>query len=271
MARELVGHSPGFSQRRVCRILKAHRSSCRYRHKTPSNALLRAELRRLAEKYPRYGYRRLHVMLDKEQFLVNHKTTYRAYCQENLKLSRRQTRKTKRIRCKQAERPTQANEQWAMDFVSDAIEGGTRFRVFAVIDVCTKQCLTATVETSMPSRRVCQALEQAMEEYGRPERIIQDNGPEFASKKTMQWHEDQNIIQDFIEPGKPYQNGFCESFNARLRAECLDTHCFRSIAHARELIEAWRLEYNAERPHSSLNYLSPDAYRQQLEQTNRMM
>lgn len=271
MARELLGHSAGFSQRRVCRLLEVHRSSCRYEHKTPSNALLRAELRRLAEIYPRYGYRRLHIMLDKEQFPVNRKATYRAYRQEDLKLSRRKTRKKKRIRRKTADIPTMANEQWAMDFVSDVTEGGTRFRVFAVIDVCTKQCLTATVSTSMPSRRVCQALEEAMEEYGRPERITQDNGPEFASKKTMQWHEEQQIDQDFIEPGKPYQNGFCESFNARFRAECLDIHCFRNVDHARKLIEEWRLEYNSKRPHSSLNYLAPDAYRKQLEQPEMMM
>lgn len=238
------------------------RSSHRYRHRRPSNILLRSWLKKLAEKHPRYGYRRLGKLLRKNGKTVNHKAVYRAYTQEALMIRRRRTRKIKRVRVGKTSLPTAPNQLWAMDFVSDSTTCGQRVRTLAVIDVFTRECVSMTVDTSLPSARVRRALEQAIAQYGTPKAIRMDNGPEFTAHQTVEWLDERGILQDFIEPGKPYQNGHCESFNARYRDECLNVHIFRNILEARRQSDAWRDNYNNERPHSSLKGMTPVEFRE---------
>lgn len=250
--------------RRVCTLLSISRSTMRYKPKRIACEPLRAALRRLAAKYPRFGYRRLHHLIAKEQGPINHKRIYKAYTEEGLGLARRRTRKMKRIRIGKSETPSTPNQTWAMDFVSDSTESGQRFRVLGVIDICTKENLCLTPRTSFRAKNVCHMLDQAIEMYGKPRRIRMDNGPGFRAKHTMQWFAEHGIVQEFIEPGKPYQNGHCESFNARFRDECLDLELFRNLPNAEQRIEAWREHYNTIRPHSSLHGQTPTAFKYEL-------
>jgi putative transposase len=224
---------------------------------------LRTALRQLAQKYPRFGYRRLHRMLEKEDVCINHKTVYRVYKQEGLALLRRRTRKVKRVRVGKPTGPSAPNQLWAMDFVSDSTVKGQHFRTLTVIDVFTRECVALVPQASFSAHKVCQALEGAIETHGKPDSIRMDNGPEFTAKKTTSWFCEREIFQDFIEPGKPYQNGNNESFNARFRDECLNVEQFRNLTDAKRLISAWKHHYNTIRPHSSLDGLPPLVFKSQ--------
>jgi putative transposase len=188
---------------------------------------------------------------------VDHKRVYRIYREEGLMVRRR---KRKRVAERRGPSPTSAvvpNACWCLDFMSDALATGRRFRTLGVIDTCTREALAIEVDTSLPSARVVRVLEQLITERGRPTEIVLDNGPELISRLLDQWAHTHGIALGFIEPGKPEQNAVMESFNGRFRDECLNSHWFTSLADARHIIEAWRQDYNQVRPHSSLGYHTP--------------
>ncbi len=192
------------------------------------------------------------MVLKREGMKVNHKKVYRIYIQSGLKVAKRKTRRKAMGERKIDILITKPNQRWALDFVSDALSDGRRIRLLTIIDVYTRLCLKLVVETSLPGKSVLRALEEAIEEFGRPEEIISDNGTEFTSNIVLQWCHQKGQSWKYIAPGKPYQNGSIESFNGKLRDECLNENWFLSLKDAKMLIEAWRHEYNNERPHSAL-------------------
>lgn len=248
----------GVSERRACRVVGIGRSSMRYRPTArPDEERLRGRLRELAAERRRFGYRRLHVLLGREGVAVNHKRVERLYRAEGLAVRRRA-----RKRVAAAERaplllPTAPNEQWSLDFVSDALSWGRRIRLLVVVDTVTREALAIEVDTSLPGERVVRVLERIAAERGVPSAIVLDNGPELTGRALDQWAYGRGVQLRFIEPGKPMQNGFAESFVGRLRDECLNEHWFTGLADARRTVEAWRRDYNAVRPHSSLGYRTP--------------
>lgn len=248
------------SERHVCELMAVPRSSGRYRSRR-DDSQIQERLRELAREHPRFGYRRLHLYLH-EEMGVNHKKVQRVY--RELGLSVKRTRR-KHLRRTPAPRPvlTAPNQEWALDFASDVTSAGQRFRVFGVIDRFTRQCLALEVAASFPSRRVTRVLERALAEYGKPQSIRSDNGPELTSRHYLAWAIEWKIDLVHIQPGKPTQNGGMESFNGKLRDECLNTSWFWNLFDARKKISDWKTEYNFRRPHSSLGYLTPNEYARQ--------
>jgi putative transposase len=245
------------SERHACRLLGLGRSSYRYRaRKAERDAALRAQLKELAAKRMRFGYR-LTAMLVREGISVNHKHVYRLYCEEGLAMRIRQRRRigwTGGVSSPGASRP---NERWSMDFVSDCVSTGRVIRMLTVVDDCTRECPAIEVDTSLGGLRVRRVLDRIARERGLPEAIVLDNGPEFRGRALAAWSEERGVRLEFIQPGKPAQNAYAESFNGRLRDECLNANWFTSLSDARRKIESWRQDYNQQRPHSSLNYLPP--------------
>ena len=252
--------SHGLSERRACGLVEITRRSFRRRPAPDRNAQLRKRLRSLAEERRRWGCPRLHRMLRREGLVVNHKRVERIYREEGLSLRRRQKRK--RLSHLRVVRPlpTAANKIWAMDFIHDSLWSGRRYRALAVIDQWSRESLAIEVDVSLTGERVKRVLERLRASRGLPEVILTDNGPEFTGRVLEQWASDNHVQLQFIEPGKPIQNAFIESFNSRLREECLNEHVFVSLDDARRKIEHWRVQYNRHRPHSSLGYLSPEEF-----------
>jgi putative transposase len=255
----------GLSERRACRLVGIGRSTLRYRSRArPEEESLRQRLRELAAVRPRFGYRRLHV-LRREGVIVNHKRVERLYREEGLAVRRRTRKRVARDGRGRAAVPGRPNQQWGVDFVSDALAWGRRIRLFTVVDIFTREALAIEVDTSLPGGRVVRVLERLGAERGVPDEIVLDNGPELAGKALDQWAYERGVRLRFIEPGKPIQNAFVESFQGRLRDECLSRHWFVSLADARHIIEAWRQDYNRARPHSALGYRPPEEFRQTFE------
>lgn len=249
------------SERRACWLISLARSTCRYKpHPALENEQLRARLRELAAKQPRFGYRRLHALIRREGTAVNHKRIHRLYRLEGLALRRKRKRKWVRAGSGPRDTVSQPNERWSLDFVSDAAANGQTIRVLAVVDDFTRECLALEVDTSIPGMRVARTLDQIVTERGRPQGIVLDNGPEMRSRAMEGWSESNRVPLLFIEPGKPVQNAFVESFNGRLRDECLNANWFLNLADARRKIQLWFKDYNNERPHSALAYLTPSEY-----------
>ena len=248
------------SERRICGLMEIPRMSCRYRSRR-DDSVLRERLVELAREKPRFGYRRLHVMLcrDEPEARINHKRVWRVY--HDLGLSVRRTRR-KRLTRLLRPRPmlTAPNQEWAIDFASDVTANGRRLRIFSVVDCYTRECLTLEVDTSMPSRRVTRALAAIMETRGAPVAIRSDNGSEMTSRHYLAWCIERRIDAIHIQPGKPTQNAHVESFHGRLRDECLNVSWFWNLFDARRKIGVWRIEYNCERPHSALGYLTPSEF-----------
>ena len=246
------------SERRVCGLMGMAVSSCRYQTKR-SDERLRSRLVELAGSKPRFGYRRLHVLLERNGERVNHKRVHRVYREAGLSLRRK-----KRKHCVREGKPllerVLANQEWALDFVHDAVECGRMIRILSVVDGCTRECLGLEVDTSFASRRVTRILEQVIVERGLPGAIRCDNGPEFTSRHFLAWCVERKIELLHIQPGKPTQNGRMESFNGRLRDEFLNVSWFQNLFDAKRKGAAWKREYNEERPHSSLGYLTPHEY-----------
>lgn len=224
------------------------------------SAEVEAKLVELAAKRPRFGYRRLAVLLKREGYPANHKRVYRLYKQGNLALRRKGRKRLASIARVPLAQPVKANQMWAMDFVHDTLSDGRKFRTLNIVDVYTRECRAIEVDTSLGGQRVVRVLERLCEEHGAPERIMMDNGPEFTSKVLDAWAYQQNVTLAFIRPGKPMENGYVESFNGKFRDECLNSHWFTSMADARCTIEEWRCDYNETRPHSSLCQLTPSAF-----------
>lgn len=215
-------------------------------------------MRELAARYPRYGHPLLHGLLRAEGLVVNRKRSYRIYREEELGLRRKRRGKLKRERLRLA-LPAAAGQRFSMDFVSDQLANGRRFRVLNVIDDFSRECLLQVVDTGISGARVARELGR----LAPPAEIVCDNGPEFTSKALFGWAQDNAVALCFIQPGKPVQNAFVESFNGKFREACLDQHWFRDLEEARTLIEAWRVHYNTVRPHSALRGLPPGAYAKQ--------
>ncbi len=248
------------SERRACRLVGIDRTSCRYRAREQEPQGLRDRLRSLAAERRRFGYRRLTVLLRREGWAVNHKRVYRLYRQEGLGVRRRKRKRMGAVERQPLAIPTRPNERWSMDFVSDALGEGRKFRSLNIVDDFNRECLAAEVDTSIPGARVVCVLERLGELRGSPEVLVTDNGPEFAGQALDVWAYEQGVKRHFIEPGKPVQNAFIESFNGKMRDECLNEHWFTSLREARETIEAWRRDYNEVRPHSSLGNRTPQEF-----------
>ena len=268
--REAVAHlrdAFDMSERRACRIIGAGRSSVRYRATRADDAELRGRLKALAAERRRFGYRRLHVLLRREGHAVNAKKVQRLYREEQLTVRRRRGRKRAISTRAPLALPQGPNQRWSLDFVSDQLTDGRRFRILAVVDDCTRECLALVADTSLSGRRVARELDHLVRLRGRPKAIVSDNGTEFTANAILGWADETGIGWHYIAPGKPQQNGFIESFNGRLRDELLNETLFHSLPHARAVLEAWRRDYNEERPHSRLGWMTPQAYRDALTTT----
>lgn len=243
---------------RACGLVGISRSLYRYESKRAAgNAAVAARLTELAAQKRRYGYRRLHVLLRREGHAINRKRTYRLYCQAGLAVRRRKRKRIAPAERRPLAKPAAPNQSWSMDFVADGLVGGRRLRCLAIVDDCTRECVAIEVDTSLPGLRVAAVLDRLAELRGLPDSISVDNGPEFAGQVLDAWAYARGVRLAFIRPGKPVDNAYIESFNGRLRDECLNEHWFITLAHARAAIERWRHEYNTERPHSALGYLTP--------------
>ena len=255
------------SERHACRLVGLARSTNRYQvRKAGRDAALRTRLKELAAKRMRFGYRRLTAMLMREGMAVNHKRVYRLYREEGLAMRIRARRRIRWSGPVPIHAASQPNERWSIDFLSDCVSSGRVIRMLTIVDGCTRECPAIEVDTSLGGLRVRRVLDRVAGERGLPEAIVLDNGPEFRSRALAAWSEERGVRLEFIQPGKPMQNAFAESFNGRLRDECLNANWFTSLSDARRKIEAWREDYNQQRPHSSLNYMPPaDFAKQQAE------
>ena len=246
------------AERRACRVLGFARSSFRYQSRRDPRAELRVRLRDLAASRVHYGYVRLWVLLRREGWVVNKKLVYRLYCEEGLGIRRRKPRRRKSVQVREARVPVQhANEIWSMDFMSDQLVGGQRFRLLTLVDNHSRESLAIEVGQRLTGDDVVRALEQVTTERGKPQSIRVDNGPEFISRSLDLWAYFNGVKLDFSRPGKPTDNAVIESFNGRLRDECLNQHWFLSLDEAKRLTEAWREDYNRVRPHASLGQRTP--------------
>jgi putative transposase len=216
----------------------------------------------LAAQRPRFGYRRLHALLRREGIIINHKRLERLYREEGLAVRRRTRKSLTPILRGRPALPQRVNEQWALDFLQDALASGRKLRVLSIIDVFTREALALEVDTSLPGSRVVRVLERLCGQRERPAQLVLDNGPELISRALEQWAHEHTVTLHFIEPGKPMQNAHCESFHGRLRDECLNEHWFLGLGDARRIVETWRQDYNQVRPHSALSYQTPEAFRQ---------
>lgn len=260
MAVAHVTASFGLSIRKACLLVDLSRTAYGYEPNRSDDTSLRQRMREIAAERKRFGSPRLHIMLKREGLVINHKRTERIYREEGLALRRKRRRKGAagaRVIMPAPERP---NQRWSMDFVTDSLVTGRRFRAFAIVDDFSRECPVIEVDTSLGGRRVVGLLEKLGEQRGLPEIITVDNGPEFAGKALDEWAYRRGIKLSFIRPGKPIENAFIESFNGRLRDECLNTNWFLSLKHARTVIEEWRRDYNSVRPHSSLGGRSPEEF-----------
>jgi putative transposase len=248
------------SQRRACGLIGSHRSTIRYQRRGRDDEPIRRRLAELARERSRFGYRRLHVLLRRDGHLVNHKRVLRLYRLAGLGLRRQKRKRMPGVARGASELPTRPNECWALDFVSDTLAWGRRIRCLTVVDCFTRESPAIEIDTSLPGARVVRVLEDLSLQRGVPNTILMDNGPELTSRVLDQWAYEHGVQLRFIDPGKPVQNAFIESFNGRFRDECLNQHWFASLTHARRVVDAWRLDYNRARPHSSLGYLTPNEF-----------
>lgn len=250
----------GLSERSACRALGMPRATQRYVSCKGSNDELLAKMRELASKRPRAGYRTLYTLLRREGCDANHKRVYRLYRADGLSL-RIKRRKRRAASKREAPPPVlRPNDRWAMDFVSDTTSDGRRFRILTLIDTFTRRTPGVVVERSISGPRVVRFLDEVAQRLGYPKSITVDNGPEFISKALDQWAHAHSVTLHFSRPGKPVDNAFIESFNGRLREECLNTNWFYGLDDAREIIGNWLTDYNEQRPHSSLAGLTPAEY-----------
>lgn len=258
-----VKETRDLSERRVCAVLGVVRGLVRYRFTRPPDTRTRERLRELAAERRRFGYRRLDVLLRREGIEHNIKKVRRIYREENLMVKRRKGRKKATGTRQPLPKPDSVGQVWSLDFMSDTLACGRRFRVLAVMDQCSRECLLAIADTSMPGLRLVRELEMLVQVHGRPKAIVSDNGPELISSAVLAWT-GKDLDWHYIQPGKPQQNGFTESLNGKIRDEFLNENWFNSVAEARVLLEAWRQDYNSVRPHSSLGYLTPKEYADKL-------
>ncbi|MGO8647482.1 IS3-like element ISRle4 family transposase [Rhizobium ruizarguesonis] len=252
------------SERRACKAIGFCRMTVRYETRRDDDHELRERMKALAHERRRFGYRRIHVLLRREGHLVNHKRLFRLYREEKLTVRKRGGRKRATGTRAPMLVPMAANDRWSLDFVSDQFTDGRRLRILTVVDDCTRECLALVSDTSLSGLRVARELDRIIEERGKPRMIVSDNGSEFTSNAILQWADRTKVDWHYIAPGKPIQNAFIESFNGRLRDEFLNETLFSSLAHARSALSNWRSDYNDQRPHSGLGWLTPAEFAQTL-------
>jgi putative transposase len=250
----------GYSQRRACGLVGLHPKTYRYASKRTRDEGLRARLRELASQRRRFGYRRLGLLLARQGIRLNHKKLYRLYKEERLSVRKRGGRKRALGTRAPMAIPQDQNLRWSLDFVMDTLVSGRRFRILTVVDDFTRECLGLVADTSLTGPRVVRELDRIIETRGCPRMIVSDNGTELTSNAVLAWQQEHGVEWHYIAPGKPMQNGFVESFNGRLRDECLNEHLFTNLNEVRQIIEAWRIDYNTNRPHTSLNGLTPTEF-----------
>jgi putative transposase len=261
--REAVAHlrlAYEVSERRACSTLGAERTSVRYRSTRPDDAAVRARLRELAAIRRRFGYRRLHILLRREGIVMNHKKLRRLYREERLQVRRRGGRKRALGTRAPMALPQGPNQRWSLDFLSDAFADGRRFRILAIVDDFTRECLALVPDTSLPGQRVVRELDALIVSRGRPAMCVSDNGTELTGMAILRWSQETRVEWHYIAPGKPQQNAFIESFNGRLRDELLNETLFTSLAHVRKALTIWKDDYNTIRPHSALDNLPPAVF-----------
>lgn len=258
------------SERRACRATGFPRMTQRYRSRREPQVALRMRLKELAVARVRYGYRRLHVLLRREGWSVNHKRVYRLYREAGLSIRSRTPRRRRACRYRRGRPGAEApNQVWAMDFMSDALFNGRAFRILTIVDCHSRESLAIVPRTNFRAHRVTEALDRLVKHRGAPGTIRCDNGLEFAGRALDQWAYGNRVELDFSRPGKPTDNAFIEAFNARLRAECLNASRFLSMADARDRIEAWRIDCNENRPHTSPGNLTPKEVAEQANQARQ--
>lgn len=258
--REAVAHlkaGHGMSERRACRAIGAERMTVRYRSRRPDDPRLRERMVAIAQERRRFGYRRLHVMLKREGFQVNHKRIFRIYREEGLKVRKRGGRK--RALGTRTPMPVAAgpNDRWSLDFVADQFVCGRRFRILGVFDDCTRECLAAIADVSLSGIRTARELDRLVAWRGAPKSIVSDNGTELTSNAILSWAAAAQVDWHYIDPGKPTRNAFIESFNGKLRDEFLNETLFTSLGQARLALEDWRRDFNEVRPHSGICWKTP--------------
>ena len=241
-------------------MIGVSRMTVRYRTVRPPDGDLRERLKALAHERGRFGYRRLHVLMRREGYCVNHKRLYRLYREERLAVRKRGGLKRAIGTRAPLVVPLGPNERWSLDFVSDQLASGRRFRILTVVDDGTRECLARVADTSLSGARVARELDRLVAERGRPKTIVSDNGTELTSNAILSWADDRRIAWHYIAPGKPTQNAIIESVNGRLRDELLNETLFRSLPHARAVLAEWRTDYDTRRPHSRLGWLTPHDY-----------
>ena len=258
--REAVAHvvaTHGVSQRRACQVLAVDRSSVRYRSVRPDDAEARTAMNAVATERRRFGYRRIHVMLERQGIVMNLKKLRRLYREEKLQVRRRGGRKRALGTRRPMLLPDAPNIRWSLDFVSDALTDGRRFRVLPVVDDYGRECLALVADTSLSGHRVVRELDAVIARRGSPAMVVSDNGTELTSMAILSWCQRTGVEWHYIAPGKPMQNGFVESFNRRFRDELLNETLFSTIGEARQRIRAWQDDHNHHRPHSGLGNMTP--------------
>jgi putative transposase len=253
-----------FGMTRACGLAQISRSLFRYSCRRVERPGLHERIEEIAALKRRYGYRRVYLRLRREGWAVNRKRVYRIYREAGLAVRRRKRKRIGPVERKPLPKPVAANLSWSMDFVSDGLADGRRLRCLTVVDDCTRECLAIEVDTSITGTRVKQVMNRLAEERGLPQSITVDNGPEFQGQVLDAWAYQANVNLSFIRPGKPNENAYIESFNGKFRDECLNEHWFITMAQARRVIELWRIEYNTERPHSSIGNITPEEYAEKL-------
>ena len=254
--------------RRSCRLLLLSRSVYYYRSCKDPDTALRLRLKELAAARPRYGQKRLYILLRREGWKINHKKVERIYREEGLSVRIKHRKKRASMTRAPFTAATKPNERWSMDFMADTLEDGTRIRLFTTVDTFTRESPVVAVDYRMNATKVIAALEQTRKLNGLPKIIRVDNGSEFYSRELDSWAYQNKVQLEFIRPGKPVENAFIESFNGKLRDECLNAEIFFSLNDARDKIEQWRVEYNQFRPHSALGGIPPSLFRMSLTENN---
>ena len=251
----------GTSLRRACRVIGLSTATWRYQRRTSAtNVAVLARLQAHAAERARFGYRRLHILLERDGLIVNHKRVHRIYRAANLQVRRRRRKRLTRAERVPLPTPSRRLERWSMDFTVDTLADGRGFRTLNIVDDFTRECVAIEVDRSLPGLRVVRVLDRLAETIGLPEILVMDNGPEFSGRALDTWAYARGVQLRFIRPGKPIENAFVESFNGKFRDECLNEHWFASVAEAQALIEAWRIDYNTVRPHSALAGQTPQQF-----------
>ena len=261
--REVVGwlQTRGTSLRRACRVIGLSTATWRYqRRMSATNVRVLARLQAHAAVRARFGYRRLHILLEREGMIVNHKRVHRIYRDAGLQVRRRRRKRRTRAERVPLPVPSRGRERWSMDFTVDTLADGRGFRTLNIVDDFTRECVAIEVDRSLPGLRVTRVLDRLAAATGLPQCIVVDNGPEFAGRTLDAWAYARGVTLRFIRPGKPIENAYVESFNGKFRDECLNEHWFVSLADAKAAIEDWRIDYNRVRPHSSLDGATPEQF-----------